>query len=110
MTTIKPELTELQYFVLAQAISAAGTASHRHGMKRHAEAFHEAEKAMFRAYEQAAETESKDYAVQVVRIVNNSGSEYAIDVKEVTSETLSEVVDQLINSYPDCQVRIEAVK
>lgn len=33
--TIQVNLSEQHYWILTQAVSAAGTASHRHGMERH---------------------------------------------------------------------------
>lgn len=49
--TFTVELSEYEYWIITQALSAAGTASHRHGMKAHARKFHEAEKSLFAAYE-----------------------------------------------------------
>lgn len=55
--TITVELTEYQYWIVAQALSAAGTASHRHGMTAHARKFHEAEKALFAGFEDHMQSE-----------------------------------------------------
>lgn len=50
-TTISIELSEYHYWIAVQAISAAGTASHRHGMDYHARKFHEVEKQFYGAFE-----------------------------------------------------------
>ncbi len=58
--TIEIELSEYHYWIIAQAISAAGTASHRHGMTAHARKFHEAEKQLFGAFEDEMTNSDED--------------------------------------------------
>lgn len=49
--TFTIELSEYHYWILVQAVSAAGTASYRHGMTAHARKFHEAEKQLYAGFE-----------------------------------------------------------
>lgn len=92
MTTIEPELTEYQYFVLTQAVAAAGTASNRHGMHRHAEAYHEAEKALFRAYEQAGDSDDVEYRVLAFR------DNFELGSYDATSVSIASLVEELTES------------
>lgn len=93
--TITVELSEEHYWILAQAVSAAGTASHRHGMERHAERFHEAEKDLFRAYERQDTEDDTDFIVKVMY------RDSVMKEVEASSGNLEETIAQVLESKPD---------
>jgi hypothetical protein len=98
--TIQVNLSEQHYWILAQAVSAAGTASHRHGMERHAERFHEAEKNLFRAYENQDKETDAEFTVHM-RYRGES-----INTFEATTETLGEVIENVTDTNPNYAIEV----
>lgn len=99
--SITVELSEEHYWILAQAVSAAGTASHRHGMERHAERFHEAEKNLFRAYEQQNGTDEMEFRVKTLY------RDSLMEVATTDSGNLTECVESVISTNPEYRVVVE---
>jgi hypothetical protein len=96
METITVELPEKYYWRIVQGMAAAGTASHRHGMERHAEQFHEAEKLLYQAYEQhESDDEGFEYEIGVMY------RDEEMKVLSATDETLASTAREVFETYPD---------
>jgi TPR repeat protein len=101
MDTVKPEIPEKYYWRIIQAMAAAGTASHRHGMERHAAEFHEAEKYLYQAYEQQEPSDDGSYIVRVMY----RGEQ--INTIDATSATLESTIAEVLESHPNRYVIVE---